>query len=382
MPRYMNVKKREIKWFKDFTCLSNKCPNSCCKGWVIPLSDKDCERLRSEKGWIGLCLFVATGGWIRAKLNVDSGRCPFWGPDSLCRLQKKRGHDFLPWTCQSYPRFYRNFGFFEESCLDLSCPGAAALFFQNNGALDVTESEGEPVTQICTTNDDREFFDFLLTRRGKIISDIRKTFAGHDVKECGRYTDRLFENAVMLQDQYTRGETKAPGEPPDPAGNPFSFPLPAEVFRGFLGSSLNHARLGRVSPSLYRMFKRAEGMITRIEKSGSNLTEEAYGFLEANPDILTTLGAYLAYYMFQYYMRIFETYSFRRQVALGLCHMNMILLLVMSEAQEDPVSENMLPTIISVYNRRAYFNDDIQDEMYRIFETARKEHSGIDQNNH
>ena len=130
------------------------------------------------------------------------------------------------------------------------------------------------------------------------------------------------------------------------------------------------------------MFKRAEGMITRIEKSGSNLTEEAYGFLEANPDILTTLGAYLAYYMFQYYMRIFETYSFRRQVALGLCHMNMILLLVMSEAQEDPVSENMLPTIISVYNRRAYFNDDIQDEMYRIFETARKEHSGIDQNNH
>lgn len=373
MPRYLKVKKREITWFKDFECLCDKCPNTCCRGWVIPLSDRDVERLRGERGWMGLCLFAATGGWIRAKFNADSGRCPFLGPDSLCRLQKKKGHDFLPWTCQSYPRFYRNFGFFEESCLDLSCPGAVSLFLKNKGLLDVTEFEGNPVTKECTTNDDREFFDLLLKRREEIIDGIREIFAKRDAKECGRYTDRLFESAIMLQDFYARQQTGEISEPSDPAEEPSSFPLTAGVFRGFLASSLNHVRLCKVSPTLYRMFKRASKMLNAIEKEGSSLAEKAYGFLDDNPDILEILGSYLAYYMFQYFMRAFETYSFRRQVALGICHMNMILLLVMSKAQDMHLTDEQLIMIISVYNRRAYFNDDIQDEMYRIFETGMKQ---------
>ena len=114
-------------------------------------------------------------------------------------------------------------------------------------------------------------------------------------------------------------------------------------------------------------------MLDLIEKEGSSIAEKAYAFLDDNPDIREILGSYLAYYIFQYYMRVFETYSFRRQVALGLCHMNMILLLAMSEAGDSGLTDEQLIMIISVYNRRAYFNDDIQDEMYRIFEAGLKQ---------
>ncbi|MBR4575207.1 MAG: flagellin lysine-N-methylase [Lachnospiraceae bacterium] len=367
------MKIKEITWFKDFACLCGKCPNSCCRGWVIPLSDRDVKRLRSQKGWLGLCLFFATGGWIRAKFNADSGRCPFWGSDSLCRLQKKKGHDFLPWTCQSYPRFYRNFGSVEERCLDLSCPGAAALFLKNKGRLDAVGFEGDPVTKECTTNDDWEYFDLLLKRRSDIISGIHEVFTKSGAKECGRFTDRLFDSAIKLQDHYARQETEEIPESSDHPGEPVSFPLPEGVFRGFLASPLNHVRLCKVSPALYRMFKRASKMLDLIEKEGSSIAEKACCFLDDNPDIREILGSYLAYYIFQYYMRVFETYSFRRQVALGLCHMNMILLLAMSEAGDSGLTDEQLIMIISVYNRRAYFNDDIQDEMYRIFEAGLKQ---------
>ncbi len=373
------MKINEITWFKDFACLCGKCPNSCCRGWVIPLSDRDVKRLRSQKGWLGLCLFFATGGWIRAKFNADSGRCPFWGSDSLCRLQKKKGHDFLPWTCQSYPRFYRNFGSVEERCLDLSCPGAAALFLKNKGRLDAVGFEGDPVTKECTTNDDWEYFDLLLKRRSDIISGIHEVFTKSGAKECGRFTDRLFDSAIKLQDHYARQETEEIPESSDQPGEPVSFPLPEGVFRGFLASPLNHVRLCKVSPDLYRMFKRASKMLDLIEKEGSSIAEKACCFLDDNPDIREILGSYLAYYIFQYYMRVFETYSFRRQVALGLCHMNMILLLAMSEAGDSGLTDEQLIMIISAYNRRAYFNDDIQDEMYRIFETGLKQWNYVGQ---
>ena len=53
---------------------------------------------------------------------------------------------------------------------------------------------------------------------------------------------------------------------------------------------------------------------------------------------------------------------------MGLCHVNMVLLLVISAAEGRAVTEELFAETIAAYNRRAYFNDDIQDEMYRIFE--------------
>ena len=50
----------------------------------------------------------------------------------------------------------------------------------------------------------------------------------------------------------------------------------------------------------------------------------------------------------------------------------MILLLVIAVSGDHPVTDEILEKVISIYNRRAFFNDGIQDEMYRIFETHLK----------
>lgn len=371
--------RKEVTWFNDFSCLCGDCPESCCRGWVIPLSDQDCERLQREKGFAGAALFFATGGWSRAKFNTGSGKCPFWEADGLCRLQKKKGHDFIPWTCQSFPRFYRNYGEFEECCLDLSCPGAARLFLENKGSLELTQNGGDPVTQPCSTNDDREYFGFLLRERGSMCTRIRDVFDKKDRNVCAHLTDALFLYSVKLQDIYAKGEDAAAAGmsfdkfiadlPCDDERKPYSFPLPASVLTGILASPINHIRLKRVNPKLYGMFVRASRMLTRLG-TDSGWKEAVSRFLNDDPDIIPVLGAYLSYYLFQYFLRVYETYSFRRQIALGLCHMNMILLLLMAESAEGHAADEMLETVIAVYNRRAYFNDDILDDIYRIFESS------------
>ncbi len=359
----------EISWFKDFACLCGDCPQSCCKGWVIPLSDRDCERFRHVGGRLGIALFFATGGWIRAKFNTGSGECPFHQKDGLCRLQKERGHDFIPWTCQSYPRFYRNYGAFEEACLDLSCIGAAQLFIKNDGALDVTGQEGDPETELCTTNEDSEFLKYLIKQREMMTKAVRSGLT-QDM------SDALFLFAVRCQDVFAKGQSGTDLSfdvffdefSKERRGKDMTYPFPATVLTQLLRSRLYHPRLRVVDPYLYRVFTKASEYLKNFGKKGEDFREKAKAFLCDNPRTKRILDNYLAYYLYQYYLRIYETYSFRRQVALGICHMNMVLLLVMSEHEGREVSDEGTARIIASYNRRAYFNDWILDEMYRIFE--------------
>ncbi|MCR5302488.1 MAG: flagellin lysine-N-methylase [Lachnospiraceae bacterium] len=375
------IKRYTITWFDRFECLAGKCPESCCRGWVIPLSPEDIERFKKERGLLGFALFLATGARIREKFNPGSRSCPFWRRDGLCTLQRKRGHDFIPWTCQSYPRFYRNFGDFEECCLDLSCIEAARLFIENRGSVDMSVTEADPVTRVCSTNDDRAYLDFLLSQRSAMS-------AAAGIAITDEICRKLFEYAKFLQNRFMSGACNNYGDmtfevflkhlAEDDAlllesgsGKASLFPLSPHILSGFLSSSLNHKRLRRTSPTLYKMLDRADRALARFIKVPGSWQLAADAKCRDNPHLPDILGQYLGYYLFQYFLRTYETYSFRKQVALGICHVNMIFLLAVTSKQDILTADDMA-RIIAAYNRRAYFNDIITDEMYRVFEDGIK----------
>ncbi|MCR5673777.1 MAG: flagellin lysine-N-methylase [Lachnospiraceae bacterium] len=361
------MKRYEISWLKEFECLADSCPQSCCKGWVIPLEDEDIERFRQEKGRLAMAFMIATGAWTRQSFNADSGSCPFLRKDGLCRLQKEKGHEFIPWTCQSFPRFYRNFGPFEEVCLDLSCIGAAGIFIRHRGDLTTNESEGEAVTAPCTSNDDMEYLNLLLRLRRELTGSAAGGITGE-------LADRMFSFAMALQDDFaTKKDISYEDisfegfEYHNDKNESYSFPLPAKVICELLDSSLFHPRLAWGNPVLYRLLGKAKKMMNRLVKKDL-WYETVRRTLSEDPMLSEVLTSYLSYHLYQYFMRTFETYSFRRQTALMLIHTNMILLLAVAGKDGRPVSEEDLASFIAAYNRRAYFSESIQDEMYRIFE--------------
>ena len=348
------MKLYRISWFDEFECLGGKCPMSCCKGWRIPLTPEDCTRLRKERGRRGLALFFATAGWSRAHFNNDSMSCPFWDRDGLCRLQKEKGHDFIPETCRDFPRFYRNYGPFEETYASLSCIGAARLFMKHIDDLTLTLSEGEPESELCTTNDDIPYLEFLVSTRGQMISAAISSAAdGTFGADC----DALYEYACHIQDEFATGKNEKRGT--------VLFPVPVPVLKKLLNSPLRHRHLKTVNPILYDMFEAADKHLAKCRKEGRPV-----GGNVPDEKVYKVCAAYLSYYLYMHFLRTYETYGIRKQIALGIVHVNMIYLLINACCEGESVTDEQIARIIAAYNGRAYFNDHILDEMYKIFENA------------
>lgn len=127
-------------YYDDFHCLAAGCKLSCCKGWSITFNKKDYLSIKRQEGSPELNALLE-GGVRRIRkgpkaekfygeFDMDSGVCPFLGEDCLCKLQKEKGHDALPYACRSYPRSeaYLSSGYLERS-LSPSCEGVLALLW-------------------------------------------------------------------------------------------------------------------------------------------------------------------------------------------------------------------------------------------------------------
>lgn len=73
---------------------------------------------------------------------LESGRCPMWRADGLCRIQAELGHESLCQTCRDFPRLKHDYGDFTEQMLELSCPEAARLIFSEPDDWNQIEQAG------------------------------------------------------------------------------------------------------------------------------------------------------------------------------------------------------------------------------------------------
>jgi len=93
-----------------FSCIGDKCEDTCCIGWQINI-DKDTyfkykhivnKTVRNEiVGNIDILDKDSNNSY--ANIKLDNYKCPFL-KDGLCSIQNKLGHEYLSHTCKVYPR--------------------------------------------------------------------------------------------------------------------------------------------------------------------------------------------------------------------------------------------------------------------------------------
>ncbi len=159
-------------YYNQFQCLAGKCPDSCCKEWVIDIDADSAAKYFSMEGPLGdnLRQFLKSteDGTI---LEIKNGRCPMWRQDGLCEIQAQLGHDALCKTCREYPRIRHDYGDFVELGLELSCPEAARLILTApDRSYNVTSS-----TQTETPEYDQNTMNTLLRSRKEILSFLENT---------------------------------------------------------------------------------------------------------------------------------------------------------------------------------------------------------------
>ena len=386
---------REISYYREFACLASACPETCCRGWIIPLEPEDVERMKSQKGLLGLKLFYATGGGLKQNFNSSSATCPFLNRKGLCSMQLSKGHDFLPEACREYPRFFRNYGLWEERYIDLSCIAGAQLWFDQFRDLTFTVEEGDPVSGKDSTNEDEAYLRALDQCRADMVSALLRVTTAEELIRTFTQIDAFAHN---LQDAYLHRPDTAIGElskfpsllhplrvaenpvaSPDGQNAPLTgdalckpentgiFPFGAKTYRTIMKSHLFSERLAVANPGLYDLCK------LYYEIGGGKFSKEwpklAGDFLIRYERYVPYYASLFSYYLLQHFLRTYEDYSFLRNIRTGLIHVNMKFFFdVLLEHTAKSFTDADFVHNLAVYNRRAYFNGQILDEMYASLE--------------
>lgn len=157
-----------VRCFDGFSCIADRCPDTCCAGWEVDLDEAILQKYAAIPGPLG--------EEIRKKIVTEEGytffrmekrRCPFLNDRNLCRLILESGEDCLSVTCREHPRFWEEYGDLQETCLAISCPEAARLLFSAPFRLSVSETDEPGVEDEFL---DEELLTALLDIREELFS--------------------------------------------------------------------------------------------------------------------------------------------------------------------------------------------------------------------
>ena len=156
-------------YYKKFSCIADKCPDTCCAGWEIVVDPESLKKYNSLDG--------GYSKKIRSLISVDSDgdsiftpaneRCPFLLDSGLCEMYIEIGHENLCRTCRLFPRHVTYFGARKETGLSLSCPEAARIIMEKSDPI-CFETEEIHADIMPTAIDPSLYFTLIETRKTAI----------------------------------------------------------------------------------------------------------------------------------------------------------------------------------------------------------------------
>lgn len=186
-------------YYKKFSCIADKCPDTCCGKWQIVIDDDSLEKYEDYNG--------EYRDELRRKVNWKegvfrhgrSGKCAFLRDDMLCDMYIHMGKDSLCTTCREYPRHTEEFENVREVSLSLSCPEVARIL------MNITDK----VTFVTEEDDEDEVFDdfdyFLYSNLEDIREEILNVIQDRSVDIRSRI-ERVLQIGASAQRHYDEGD--------------------------------------------------------------------------------------------------------------------------------------------------------------------------------
>ena len=186
-------------YYKKFSCIADKCPDTCCGKWQIVIDDDSLEKYEDYNG--------EYREELRRKVNWKegvfrhgrSGKCAFLRDDMLCDMYIHMGKESLCTTCREYPRHTEEFENVREVSLSLSCPEVARIL------MNITDK----VTFVTEEDDEDEVFDdfdyFLYSKLEDIREAILNVIQDRSVDIRIRI-ERVLQIGASAQRHYDEGD--------------------------------------------------------------------------------------------------------------------------------------------------------------------------------
>ena len=163
---------KKPQYYDNFTCIADRCPDTCCAGWQIVIDDTSLENYGKISGTFGERLQKSID-WEEGIFRQNQRRCAFLNQENLCDLYRELGADSLCDTCRMYPRHVEEYEDLREFSLSLSCPVAAEMILGCKEQVRFLEEEDDVEEQEEYEDFDIILFDWLEEAREVLLEVIQ-----------------------------------------------------------------------------------------------------------------------------------------------------------------------------------------------------------------
>lgn len=335
MPKATNTKNIYPKFYKDFKCIANKCPDSCCKDWDVQVDDRSIAYYDTVQ--------TEFGNFLRSNIITDknddiiftsnNGKCTFWNKDMLCDIYINLGEEHLCCTCKEFPRVKNNYKQFCEHILSFACPVAARLMLKADNPFDCIE-------EFEVTGDNLDYspqlMNFLLAARKhscKIFERKDLTFEQR-IELCLKFNQAvqgLLEDELFDKNELDELETML---------------SPTSDFELNYNDIFDlHLDMDYMSDKWLEFTKAA----VKVDLT----SQKAHELSKKLDDKFTTLALY---YIFRYYIGAVDSYETAITVRKIECAYVMILAMIIAAGAEDDFEAQA--TIFQRYSKELEHSDE------------------------
>ena len=142
-------------YYKDFSCIADKCRHSCCIGWEIDIDGETAKKYAACTEVYGehIRASIEAGAPPHFRLGSEE-RCPHLDEHGLCRIITSLGDGYLCDICREHPRFYHSTVRGCEVGLGMACEEACRLILtcSEPAILPIGETEEEALPTFDTAS--------------------------------------------------------------------------------------------------------------------------------------------------------------------------------------------------------------------------------------
>ena len=160
-------------YYKDFSCIADKCTHSCCIGWEIDIDSDTMAKYASVSHGYGKQIRDSIDVSDSPHFRLGAGeRCPHLNDAGLCRIITELGEDYLCDICREHPRFYNDTPHGKEVGLGMACEEACRIILESDDYARMMEI-GEVAGEVEPAD-----FDVIACRDTayKILSDLSLSY--------------------------------------------------------------------------------------------------------------------------------------------------------------------------------------------------------------
>lgn len=169
---------RYPRYYENFSCIADKCEDTCCAGWEIDIDDKSYEYYMSIPGEYGEYILNQIKEYQFEDEDVyeahgfilkEGKRCPFLNEKNLCDMILTLGEEAICDVCTYTPRNFLEYGNAREISISPSCAEAGRLIFGSSKKVTFVEREVDEQLDFEESQEDLSIAFAVRSARDKVI---------------------------------------------------------------------------------------------------------------------------------------------------------------------------------------------------------------------